>query len=537
MPFVRNMLALATLLGGVHTAALTPALLAELRPPVGNDLAAVRQAELISQEPPTFSSDLELTEFSLSADEGGESGPLAEAGPSSASAAAAPSGKTTSEEAASGESGAPSEVSAADATAPAAAEGGGLGELLAEGSSFTAGEALDRAHAGEGQAPAAHLEETNEGLAPPSRDAFMSEEEAEIALRYGDHAKAAEIYARISAQSHDAERRKDAMLRLVEVYRQVNDAMRMVSILERYKREFPDDRRIPEVHLRLGYLYRELSAPQQAVDAFFAVLKQSFRLTHEDLRVYREITNEASYQIAETYYRMHQYELAAEFFSRLLRSARPNTPERLDLVTKSAYANYFSGDYRKVLHLLEMRGWGRMDPSRQAEFRFLRASSFWALKDKESAHAEIVNLANLEVRPNQDPYWNFWWKFVGNELANDLFEADQFATAHKLYFSLLHLSKEPPWQLPIIFQIGRCRESAGDFGEAERIYREILAQIDADDSRTAEGNLLVLRSRVEDQVKNLQWQRELARAREQHGPSPAHDSSGQSLASAYARGG
>lgn len=369
-----------------------------------------------------------------------------------------------------------------------------------------------------------------------SKDATISESDAELAIRVGDFETAAEIYARIVSQTHDENRSKAALLSLAEVYREMDDPMRVVSILERFRREYPTDKRLPEVLLRLGFLYREMGVPQQAVDAFFGVLKQSFNMSEDDLAMYREITHEASYQIAETYYRMHQYALASEFFARLLRAARPNTPERLELLAKCAYSNYFSGDFRKVLYLLELKDWSNIDSSRQAEFRFLRASAYWSLRDTEGARAEVINLADLEVEPNKDPYWNFWWKYVGNELANDLFAQEDYVMAHKLYYSLLHLSGEEKWQLPVIFQIGRCREHLGNIDEAREIYGQILKQIGEIAVSDRSGNLIVLETRVQDQLKNLDWEHELGRAKELYSP-PAVEGNDRpdSLASIDAR--
>jgi TolA-binding protein len=369
-------------------------------------------------------------------------------------------------------------------------------------------------------------------------EAGITEANAELAIRVGDFDTAALIYAKIVAQTHNEERRKKAYLSLAEVYRSLDDPMRVVSILERFRREYPDEESMPEILLRLGFLYRETGAFQKAVDAFFGVLKQSFNLDQESLTVYRQITQEASYQIAETYYRMHQYELAAEFFTRLLRAARPNTPERLDLLAKCAYANYFSGDFRKVLFLLEIKDWTGIEPSRQAEFRFLRASAFWSMSDRESARSEVINLADLEVEPNKDPYWNFWWKFVGNELANDLFAQQDYAMAHKLYYSLLHLSSEQKWQLPVIFQIGRCHELLGNEKEAQEIYERILGQIEAIEVSAMAGNLVVLKTRVEDQLNDLAWEDELDRAQELYSPQKITppDERSEPLASLDARG-
>lgn len=401
------------------------------------------------------------------------------------------------------------------------------------------GDEGERPHTTHREEPQRGAEEATGGAhKAPSEDQVISEREAELALRVGDYNMAAQIYARIVSQTRDETRRKEALLSLAEVYRAMDDPMRVVSILERFKREYPEEERLPEVLLRLGFLYREIGVPQQAVDAFFGVLKQSFNLDEQDLAVYREITNEASYQIAETYYRMHQYELAAEFFTRLLRAARPNTPERLELLAKCAYSNYFAGDYRRVLYLLEMKDWGNVDANRQAEFRFLRASAYWALHDKEGARSEVVNLADLEIQPNKDPYWNFWWKYVGNELANDLFAQEDYLMAHKLYYSLLHLSGEDRWQLPIIFQIGRCRENIGERSAAREIYEKILAQIDGIEEANREGNLIVLQTRVEDQLKNLAWEQELSRARDLYAPPDKDDDHRtESLASLNARGG
>jgi tetratricopeptide (TPR) repeat protein len=236
---------------------------------------------------------------------------------------------------------------------------------------------------------------------------------------------------------------------------------------------------------------------------------------------------------------MHQYELAGEFFTRLLRSARDKTPEKLELLGKCAYSNFFSGDYRRVLYLLELKDWDDVNQNKQAEFRFLRASAYWALRDQDSARAEIVNLASLTVEPNKDPYWNFWWKYVGNSLANDLFAQNDYAMAHKIYYSLLHLSEEKKWQLPIVFQIGRCRESLGDSAEAMGIYAKILEEIGAIAEAGREQNLVVLKTRVEDQIDNLEWEQQLGDARRNFAPKldrTDEHASTESLTTAYAGG-
>ncbi len=369
---------------------------------------------------------------------------------------------------------------------------------------------------------------------------IINEGEAELAIRVGDYEAASRIYAGIAAQTTNAERARKALLSLAEVYRAMDDPLRVVSVLERYQRDYPEDADLPEVLLRMGFLYRETGAPQKAVDSFFGVLKQSFDLHKSDLAGYRALTREASYQIAETYYRMHQYELASEFFTRLLRSSHEHSTERHEILSKTAYASYFAGDYRKVLLLLEPRTWQGVRASKQAEFRFLRASALWALRDREASRAEVVNLATLEIEPNEDPYWNFWWKHIGNELANDLFAQDDFAAAHKLYYTLLHLSDEPEWQLPIIFQIARCRESMGSIDEAGKIYNQILEEIISSQGEMPAGaSLVVLESRVQDQIRKLSWEKELTQARKLYAPSDteAHESFREPVITTDARSG
>lgn len=368
---------------------------------------------------------------------------------------------------------------------------------------------------------------------------LVSESEAELALRVGDLEAAAKIYAQIAAQSLDPERRRNAFFGLAEVYQKMDEPLRVISVLERFRTIYPDDPTIPELLLRLGFLYRETGSTQKAVDSFFGVLKESFVLRDSDMESYRSLTAEASYQIAETYYRMQQYELAGEFFGRLLRAARMSSGEHDALLSKTAYAAYFAGDYRKVVLLLEPNQWGEISASRQAEFRFLRASAYWALGDHEAARSDVLNLATLEVEPLRDSYWNFWWKHIGNELANDLYGQGDYELAHKLYYSLLHLSNEPEWQLPVIFQIARCRQGLGEIPEAESIYGRILDEIDSAREETLTGSLLVLESRVQDQMRHLAWEKELTEARKLYAPSgnEAHDSFSESSPATDARSG
>jgi hypothetical protein len=68
-----------------------------------------------------------------------------------------------------------------------------------------------------------------------------------------------------------------------------------------------------------------------------------------------------------------------------------------------------------------------------------------------------------------------WQRRTGNQLANDFFEAGDILNAHSIYASLLELSPEPTWRLPLIYQIALCYERLGLLDRAQTSYQSIVA--------------------------------------------------------------
>ena len=296
---------------------------------------------------------------------------------------------------------------------------------------------------------------------------------------------------------------------------------------------------IPETHVRMGKIYRKLGAHRMALNKFYDAINATLTLPKNnafeiaDRRSGRSIenrsdaeSNQAMFEIAETFMDSEDYDQAVKFYDRLWRLEQLRDFDRAIVRFKQGLAHYRRAvenlrineknkslpeesrkknelpfektpraDFAKVKEVL--RGYGTVYPQSPyvPESHYLLALTYEQLNDPEESIKElIVLLKESEFNPNnyknleQDraqrdrdidysskmkQVWNFWKKKTGNYLANKFFEDAEFFNAYRVYSVMRKIDPSPSWQVPVLYQIALCQEKLGNFVQATETYMSI----------------------------------------------------------------
>ena len=310
----------------------------------------------------------------------------------------------------------------------------------------------------------------------------------------------------------------------------------VVKWLEGRKRGAPT---IPETHIRLGKIYRSLGAHRMALNKFYDAINATLTLPFNDAFKLAERkkgkaledrmdseSNQAMFEIAETFMDSEDYDNAIKFFDRLWRLEQLGDSDRGVVRFKKGLAHYRRArenlqkeermnrlppekredleikfdqtpraDFAKVKESL--RGYGTLYPQSPyvPEAHYLLALTYEQLnQDEESVKELLVLLKEADFNPelvmNMEQgramrdrdyanlnklksIWNFWKKKTGNYLANKFFEDNEFFNAYRIYSALRDVDNSPSWQVPILYQIALCEEKLGNYVQATETYSSI----------------------------------------------------------------
>ncbi len=308
------------------------------------------------------------------------------------------------------------------------------------------------------------------------------------------------------------------------------------KFLEGEKRGAPT---IPETHVRTGKIYRSLGAHRMALNKFYDAINATLTIPHNrsfdqsersrgnDLenRLDAE-SNQAMFEIAETFMDSEDYANAIKFYDRLwrleqledndravvrfnqglahYRRARDTirkqeridrTPGNQQIPLELDYDQTPRADFAKVKEIL--RGYGTLYPQSHyvPESHYLLALTYEQLNQDEESYLELKKLLNeatfkpelirsLEMNRAMGDrdyatinelkaIWNFWKKKTGNYLANKFFENAEFYNAYRIYSSLQDIDPSPSWKVPILYQLALCEEKLGNYVQATETYSSI----------------------------------------------------------------
>ena len=245
-------------------------------------------------------------------------------------------------------------------------------------------------------------------------------------------------------------------------------------------------------------------------------------------------SNQAMFEIAETFMDSEDYDNAIKFFDRLLRLEQMVNSDRSVVRFKKGVAHYRRArenltkeernlrlppeqrqerevnfdetpraDFAKVKESL--RGYGTLYPQSPyvPEAHYLLALTYEQLNQDEESVAELLKLLkeadfNPELIISREKsrtlrdrdqlalnklkgVWNFWKKKTGNYLANKFFEDNEYFNAYRIYTALRDVDRSPSWQLPILYQIALCEEKLGNYVQAMETYTSIEEYINSEE--------------------------------------------------------
>ena len=306
--------------------------------------------------------------------------------------------------------------------------------------------------------------------------------------------------------------------------------------LEGRKRGAPT---ITETHIRLGKVYRALGAHRMALNKFYDAINATLTLPQNEAFELAERkkgkqiedrmdaeSNQAMFEIAETFMDSEDYDNAIKFFDRLWRLEQLQDSDRSIVRFKQGLAHYRRAsenlrkeermnrlppeqredleikfdqtpraDFAKVKETL--RGYGTLYPQSPyvPEAHYLLALTYEQLNQDEESVNELIKLLkesdfnpemvmSMEnsrsmrdrdyIKLNQlKGIWNFWKKKTGNYLANKFFEDNEYYNAYRIYTALQDIDSSPSWQVPVLYQIGLCEEKLGNYVQATETYTSI----------------------------------------------------------------
>jgi tetratricopeptide (TPR) repeat protein len=270
--------------------------------------------------------------------------------------------------------------------------------------------------------------------------------------------------------------KRKILLTLGQIYENQESDARIMALYEKFIIEFPSDKEVPKLYLKLGQMYRDAGAVNTALAKFYNVLNVALSVSIEELKDYQEVSHRAQLEIAETFFTMGTYDQAAKFYKRLL---------RLDLVDEDhenvafryAYTIYLAGDYNEAT--VSLGGFlNKFETSElAAEARYLLSEAYMRLNDPKSALQETLELLHVEAQnmsKNPDA-WLYWKKRTGNRLANQFYKEDNYLDALSIYQAMLPISRDPTWTWPVLYQIGLCYEKLDMKPKAVDAFEQIVA--------------------------------------------------------------
>ncbi|MDQ8201581.1 tetratricopeptide repeat protein [Pelagicoccus sp. SDUM812003] len=327
----------------------------------------------------------------------------------------------------------------------------------------------------------------------------------------GDVEFAEEYFSAALGVPTDVPEKEVVLSRMGQLYNEAGMFPKAAAVYERLATEFPDSRRLPEVYMEVGNLYRKMGAPELAISKYYMVLNSALNVSFDQLEKYRQLSLEAKMAIAETHKEREENQEAYRLYQSLFRlELKP--VQRLRVHYRMCYLLYELGNYQQAVSQLKLFLDEYPDSPHNPELRYLLASSYEKLNRKPDALREVVTILQSQVNPdstyNADA--NYWKQRTGNELANEFYEKGDFRSALTIYQALARYNSSPAWRWPAIHQIGLCFERLGLPDKAKLAYEEILnPEAGAIAEVELTENLRSLRQMAQWRLEHLNWEDDL----------------------------
>lgn len=275
-----------------------------------------------------------------------------------------------------------------------------------------------------------------------------------------------------NALPHDT---KSALLGLAHLHRKRGDLTKAAAIYERYLSDYPGDDRAPDALLSLGRTLRDMGAYKLAIARFYSVINSTLKVSGADFDRYQILAKTAQFEIAETHFAAGEYEEANKYFTKFrLLDVAPADRARAHF--KAADALGRQGNLDGAVSALRafIEQWP--DDENIPEARYLLAVTLRKLKRPQEAFAVALDLLKAEKSKvaTAPKRWLHWQLVTGNQLANEYFDSGDIVDAHTIYSTLLELSPDLSWRLPITYQLGLCYERLGIMDRARSSFQSVV---------------------------------------------------------------
>jgi len=301
--------------------------------------------------------------------------------------------------------------------------------------------------------------------------------------------------------------KRTLLLRMVQLYRDADDPLRAIAVMEKFLESFPGDRDHPQLVMELGLLYREAGAYAAATSRFYQVLNSTLRFDGTDIDGHRRLATKARLEIADTYLDQGNLAEARRFYGLL---------QLLDLEPADRERVQFRG--AQLQHALKLwqpaeRELGTFltsfpESGFAAEARYLRAKALKELGRKDEAVQEVIALLRAQdaTEAAQAKTVAYWKRRTGNELANTFYEQGDFLGALAIYQALARAGNDPAWQWPAVYQVGLCFERLHLPQRAAEAYKLIVSPdpVPAKDVALSE-TLVSLQGMAKWRLDHLDW--------------------------------
>jgi tetratricopeptide (TPR) repeat protein len=318
---------------------------------------------------------------------------------------------------------------------------------------------------------------------PDPKDAGFKTEIAgytQLAREAADHEKwpLADHFLRLLVELPcEAVEKKAALREISEHYEKHRQFTKAITILEKMIELFPGDSELPHFFFKAGMLYRETGAYGRSVSRFYSVLNTALKINERGIDTYRDLSQRAQMEIAETYLLTGEYKQAAKFFQ-LLARGELSAEQRAKVGFKALHCHYLLDDSAAAVVAAEKFLTEYSNDSSVPEVRFIQASALRSLGRKKEAFDAVLALLRVEKekRESNPDRWAYWQKKTGNEFANGFYQQGDFISALTIYQTLAKLGEEPEWQWPVIYQMGLTFERLRLVSRAGEAYKYIIDQ-------------------------------------------------------------
>jgi tetratricopeptide (TPR) repeat protein len=299
---------------------------------------------------------------------------------------------------------------------------------------------------------------------------------------------------------------QSALLEMALVAQDENNLIRAEQIYAQFVSRWSSDKRIPEIYLHQGQLFRQMGLNSLAFAKFYSVMTAALAVKNDQLDYYQKLVLDAQMEIAETHYQSGRFNDAADFFSRLLKQNNPalNRQEIQFRLIRSLQA---TGNHTETAaQAIDFLSRFPNSPD-QPEVRFCLALALKELgRTAESLQQVFALLKEEKVQSKDHPeVWAYWQQRTGNEIANQLYRDGDYPKALDIYLSLVQLDRTAAWQLPLKYQIGMTYERLLQPEMATQSYSNIVTR-QTDLGTNASPGLKAMVEMAQWRIKFIQWQ-------------------------------